>query len=64
MGEGNDVAYGMAELILMAEKTEDWQRDETGVATSAEPFAACISISGNGSAESEWGHWLEAHRRV
>jgi hypothetical protein len=24
----------------MAEKTEDWQRDETGVATSAEPFAA------------------------
>jgi hypothetical protein len=24
----------------IAEKTEDWQRDETGVATSAEPFAA------------------------
>ena len=33
-------------LILMAEKTEDWQRDETGVATSAEPFAALYNHIG------------------
>ena len=31
---------GIAHTHIDAEKTEDWQRDKTGVATSAEPFAA------------------------
>ena len=49
------IVNGIVHTQLMAEKSEDWQRDETGDATSAEPFAACISISGIGSAESKWG---------
>jgi hypothetical protein len=42
----------------MAEKTEDWQRDETGLRQARNLFHPCIPISGSGSAESQWGSSL------
>src|ERR1700760_3387154 len=41
----------------MAEKIEDWQRDETGLRQARNLLQPCIPISGNASAESEWGPW-------
>jgi hypothetical protein len=43
----------------MAQKAEDWQRDETGLRQARKLLQPCISISGNGSAESSGAHTPE-----
>jgi hypothetical protein len=55
----NGIAY--ADTVLM---TEDWQRNEMGLRQARKLLHLCLPISGNTSANSEWGPWGEAHRHV
>lgn len=44
----------LADTVLM---TEDWQRHETGVATSAEAFASLLTHIGKYVPQNQWGPW-------
>jgi hypothetical protein len=60
----NGIAY--ADIVLMPEEGwgEDWQRNETGVATSAEAFASQFTHIGKYVPQNQSGAMGEAHRHV